>query len=203
MPIGKRKRCRRFNEPNEAHFLTFCCFRGQAFLSRDRACQWLVDATESALVKHPFHLWAYVFMPNHVHLIVWPTQPHYSISKLLSSIKIPVTSRAVDFVRNTNPDGLRVMLDHQPNGKQAYRFWQRGGGYDYNLWDPKHIWEKIDYIHRNPVRRELCRRAMDWRWSSAAYHCEQRPGPLTLNLEFLPTRIDFVKRNGVTKTEIE
>ena len=26
----------------------------------------------------------------------------------------------------------------------------------------------IDYIHENPVRRKLCRKAVEWHWSSAA-----------------------------------
>jgi putative transposase len=28
----------------------------------------------------------------------------------------------------------------------------------------------IDYIHLNPVRRGLCERCTDWKWSSARYH---------------------------------
>jgi hypothetical protein len=62
--IGDRKRCRRYDEPGHAHFLTFTCFRRQLFLSRDRTCQWLAEAIGSALDKHYFHLWAYVFMPE-------------------------------------------------------------------------------------------------------------------------------------------
>jgi putative transposase len=30
----------------------------------------------------------------------------------------------------------------------------------------------IDYIHLNPVRRGLVKRAVDWRWSSARYYLE-------------------------------
>ena len=28
----------------------------------------------------------------------------------------------------------------------------------------------IDYIHENPVRRNMCRRAIDWKWSSAVWY---------------------------------
>ncbi len=47
------------------------------------------------------------------------------------------------------------MLDIQPNGSQAVRFWQRGGGYDRNIHTAEELWEKITYIHRNPVKRKL------------------------------------------------
>jgi hypothetical protein len=44
LSIGHRKKCRRYNNPRDAHFLTFSCFRRQPFLSRHRTCRWLVDS---------------------------------------------------------------------------------------------------------------------------------------------------------------
>ena len=78
------------------------------------------------------------------------------------------------------------MLDRQPNGNEHYRFWQRGGGHDRNLNEPKAIWAQIEYIHNNPVRRGLCRRPEAWPWSSAADYAGTGKGPLTLDLESLP-----------------
>ena len=40
--------------------------------------------------------------------------------------------------------------------------WQRGGGYDHNLWSTDKVWEKIDYVHANPVKRELVTRPQHW-----------------------------------------
>jgi len=38
------------------------------------------------------------------------------------------------------------------------------------------------YVERNPVKAQLCRRAWDWRWSSAAVHCGQPShGPIRLS----------------------
>ena len=31
----------------------------------------------------------------------------------------------------------------------------------------------LEYIHNNPVTRGLCRRAPDWKWSSARYYLDQ------------------------------
>ncbi len=58
------------------------------------------------------------------------------------------------------------MADAQPNGQVAYRFWQRGGGYDRNLWSTRDILEKVQYIHNNPLRRGLVSKPQDWPWSS-------------------------------------
>ena len=78
------------------------------------------------------------------------------------------------------------MVDQQPNGKRSLRFWQRGGGFDRNLWSARHIWETIDYIHANPVRRGLCDSDCDWHFSSAGIYLGAADGPLTVDTASLP-----------------
>ena len=95
-------------------------------------------------------------MPEHVHLLLHPTRASYSISRILTSLKQPVAKRAVHYVRTDATSFVPRMTDEQPSGKRSLRFWQRGGVCDRNLWSPRHIWETIDYIHTNPVRRGLC-----------------------------------------------
>jgi putative transposase len=56
------------NEPGHAHELTFSCYRRFPFFSRDRVCQWIEEARTSL----DFDVWAWVFMPDHVHLFVRP-----------------------------------------------------------------------------------------------------------------------------------
>jgi putative transposase len=180
------KTCKAIDEPGHAHALTFSCYCRQRFLSGDRSRLWAVEAIRRACDEHQFHLWAYVVMPEHVHLLVWPTKPRYSTSAFLKSLKQSVTARAVSFVRRHAPAFLERMTDRQPNGKIAIRFWQRGRGYDRNLWEPRPIWETVDYIHANPVRRGLCQRPEDWPWSSAAYYLGGQTGYLEIDHGSLP-----------------
>jgi putative transposase len=181
-----RKTCQRFNDPGHAHFLTFSCFRRQPFLANDRAGGWLVDAVDRAREKHRFHVWAYVVMPEHVHLLVWPTEAAYDISAILNSIKQSVAKRALAFVPRTAPAFLTRMEDRQPSGETHYRFWQRGGGYDRNIVEETTLYRLIEYLHANPVRRGLCARPEDWHWSSAADFVGVRVGPLRLDRDSLP-----------------
>lgn len=41
-PIRKTRRA--WNEPGEAHFLTYSCFQRLPLLTRPRSCQWIIDA---------------------------------------------------------------------------------------------------------------------------------------------------------------
>src|SRR3954462_2786625 len=154
--MNHRKTCHRYNDPVHAHALTFSCFHRQPFLSKDRSRGWFIDAVDRARITHHFHVWAYVIMTEHVHLLLWPTLPDYDISEILNSIKQSVSKRALLFVRRETPAFLVRMEDHQPNGSLHYRFWQRGGGYDRNVVEPATVHQQIEYIHNNPVRRGLC-----------------------------------------------
>jgi REP element-mobilizing transposase RayT len=87
----RRRNC---NEPEHAHELTFTCYHGYQFLKTYRACQWLADAIDKARRRWEFQLWAYVFMPEHVHLIVYPSRRDYDIARIRAAIKAcrPVSS---------------------------------------------------------------------------------------------------------------
>jgi len=181
-----RKTVHHYNDPGHAHMLTFSCFQRRPFLSKDGSRQWMIEAIELARTKHHLDFWAYVLMPEHVHLLLWPTTAEYSISAILTTIKQSVSKRALSFVKQNAPAFLSQMADIQPNGAVQHRFWQRGGGHDRNLIEPRAIWAEIDYIHANPVRRGLCIRPTDWIWSSAIEYEFPGQGLLTINRNSLP-----------------
>ena len=184
--MNHRKTCKRINDAGHAHALTFSCFQRRPFLSKDRSCRWMIDAIDRARVKHDFDVWAYVIMPEHAHLLIWPTKPNYDISDILSSIKQSASKRALLHVRRNSPAFLIQMEDRQPNGNVRHRFWQRGGGYDRNIVEPETAHKQIDYLHLNPVRRALCANPEDWLWSSAADFAGVRIGPLRIDRDSLP-----------------
>src|SRR6266852_3033797 len=147
-----RKRVRSYNIPGHAHELTFSCFRRLPLLSRNRTRRWFVDAMEAARRDHILALWAYVLMPEHVHVLFCPRQPVYQVPLVRTALKVPGQRKALKFLRQHALAFLKQLQDVQPNGKVHYRFWQRGGGYDRNVLEPATVVVMIDYIHNNPVR---------------------------------------------------
>jgi REP-associated tyrosine transposase len=168
------------NEPGQAHELTFSCFRGYAFLQADRTCQWLANAIDAARRELEFAVWAYVFMPEHVHVLILPRRPVYDVPVILQEIKEPVGRKAVKYLRSHAPEWLaRITVERGERVER--RFWQAGGGYDRNVWEPATLLAMIEYIHNNPVRRGLVTRAEDWKWSSAGWRESKnslRPDPV-------------------------
>ncbi len=110
----------------------------------------------------PFQLYAWVVMPEHIHLLILPVQMT-TVTALLRRLKSPFAKRVIEQWRNVNAPILGRVTD--AHGQT--RFWQRGGGYDRNLFTDHELMEKIHYIHTNPVRRGLVDRPRDWGWSSA------------------------------------
>jgi hypothetical protein len=60
-------------------------------------------------------------------------------------------------------------------------FWLPGGGFDTNIVDAKAVHAEIDYMHGNPVRRGLCERPTDWRYSSARFWAGMEDVPLKMD----------------------
>lgn len=128
MKIGDRytKLCKRFDLSGQAHELTFCCYKNQNFLSKQLTCDFLAKSINKASKVHKFEIWAYVFMPNHVHLLVFSKKKEYSISKFLLAIKQPVSQKAITYLKNNNPKGLKKLKTGQQDVK--FRFWQKVAG---------------------------------------------------------------------------
>lgn len=168
-------RCHRkaLNIPGHAHALTFGCYRRYPFLSRSRTRQWFANAINEAGIDLGYKILGYVFMPEHVHLVIFPMHVQYNISVFLRSIKQPVARRAMRYLEKHEPQWLPKLT--RTRGMRTERlFWQSGGGYDRNIVELNTLHATIDYIHANPVRRGLVAQSTDWFWSSARWHAGHR-----------------------------
>src|SRR5439155_24564701 len=134
MPAHSRNRIHRkaINAPGHAHELTFSCYQRFAFLKVERTCQWLADAIQAARVKHLFDLCEFVFMPEHVHLIVWVREAQAAMRTVMAGIKLPVARQAIHFLKETNSRWL-ARITRQRGRRTERLFWQSGGGYDRNI----------------------------------------------------------------------
>ena len=70
-------------------------------------------------------------------------------------------------------------------------FWQ-ARFYDFNVWTSQKRVEKLRYMHRNPVKRELVESAELWRWSSYRFYLLDEAGLVRVNQGW--TEISFRDR---------
>ena len=166
---NRPSRRKSFNIAGHAHELTFSCYRRYPFLKAERCCLWLVEAINAARMRHDFALWGFVFMPDHVHLVICPRGEQYAISRILEAIKRPVGIQAIRHLETISSPWLGKLTRRR--GRRTERlFWQSGGGYDRNITSPRTLLRMLDYLHENPVREGLVTRAEDWLWSSERHY---------------------------------
>lgn len=141
----------------------------------------MIESIERVRTELNVALIAYVIMPEHVHLLIFPRGPLIPMSRILAAIKAPVSRQAKAFLRESGQQDWLQKLTVRHGSREVFRFWQPGGGYDKNLWSERPVSDVVDYIHANPVRRGLVERPTDWIWSSAAVHAGLSTGPLTID----------------------
>ena len=145
--------------------------------TRPRYCNILLDSWRYCQQHKGLHIVAYVIMSNHFHLIAYVEKdqtPNQTLSTVLRDMK-KFTARQIIKSIKTEPESRRDWLLERMamNAKkvrlrsnQQYQLWQ----YDNHpiaLWSPKVIWQKIHYIHHNPIRAGYVHQAEHWVYSSA------------------------------------
>lgn len=116
-------------------------------------------------------VWAWVLMPNHVHLILVPYD--------------------ADALRRALAPVHRYYAGHiHLRQKRSGHFWQ--GRFGCVAMDENHLGAALRYVALNPVRARLCKRAIDWPWSSVHAHLGRKDG-LTEREPVLSRYPDFAK----------
>jgi len=167
--LAPRKTRRSYNISGHARALTFSWYRRMPLLTAERSRGWLIDSLARARTRMTFELWAYVIMPEHVHLFLRPLSESAEIAAILQAIKQGVARKATNCLRANHPRWLQRLAVRRPTGRVEHRFWLQGGGYDRNIVTDKAARAVIDYIHHNPVHRGLVSSPTDWPWSSARW----------------------------------
>jgi putative transposase len=118
--------------------------RAQTFFSDDDYRLYL-DLLGKHCTEAEVSIWAWVLMPNHVHLILTPRDADG-------------LRRALSKVHRTYAGHIHERL------QRTGHFWQ--GRFGCVPMDETHLAAALRYVALNPVRARLAKRAMDWRWSS-------------------------------------
>lgn len=165
--VGPPRKLRKsYNTPGHSHELTFSTYQKRQLLALPGVAELFLEGLDRARGKLDFNLFAYVVMPDHCHVLVGPRQNAYDVGRILSQIKGPFAK----MVLGTREDVRRLAEVGRLNGKLEHRIWERGGGYDRNVFTPQTVMNAVRYIHMNPVRGGLCAEPSEWPWSSAAVY---------------------------------
>lgn len=167
MPAGLR----RFYGCHNLHFITCSCYRRILGLSDPEHRNILVRQFAKVRTRYGFALIGYVVMPEHIHLLM--SEPRLGDPSIVMQVlKQTTSSQILKKLRSARAGSsdcrLLERLRVSPRTAEV-RFWQRRF-YDFNVWSEKKIWQKLEYMHLNPVKRGLVKHPGHWPWSSFRFY---------------------------------
>jgi len=127
----------------------------------------IIDSLKYCQKEKGLQLVAYVIMPNHIHTILGANNGN--ISDILRDFKQYTSRKITETFRQRGKSQILSLFKsaskHAGKGNQ-YKVWQLGSHSQLMDYDEK-LFQKIEYIHHNPVRKGFVEDPENWTYSSA------------------------------------
>lgn len=163
----------RFGDDAYPYFMTWTIVGWLPIFTRQESTKIIYDSWRFLQLEREFQLLGYVILENHVHLIA--TAPNLAAAVKCS--KSFTALRIVELLKKRNARQLLRGLAalKLPNKKQSeHQVWQEGS-HPKMIETDERLWQKLEYIHNNPVERGYVDDPLHWRYSSARNYAGQ-PG---------------------------
>jgi putative transposase len=146
-------------------FFTATCLNWQNLLCTDAHKQIVLDSLKFLVNDKRIWLYGYVIMPNHVH-ILWCKQSDW-LDKNIQQHFTKYTAQQLKF--SLLKTGTDMSFYRSTQNDREYQFWERRP-YKATMYNRTVLEEKLDYIHQNPVKANLCHIPEEYKFSSAGYY---------------------------------
>ena len=157
------------NLPGALHFITGNCLDRTRVFSETACCNAFLEQLRSINQRCPSKLIAYVLMPDHFHLISNPRDGR--VREFVGELK-SLSAKGILEVSNR--------FRFHDRGADGHQVWQESFKAT-PLWSGWMIWQKINYIHANPVKARLVDSAKDYHWSSFRSFYSQSDEPIAVD----------------------
>lgn len=178
MPRGYRH----LGETPCLYFITTSIVHWIPLFISGRYCQIIIDALNYCRNTKGLRVHAYVIMPTHLHLIL-SAEPALALPGIVRDLK-RWTSRVMTQCLEEDHAQLPLRLLHstasKAKGNSDYKVWQ-DGYHPVAITTQSFLMQKLNYLHQNPVRKGLVRRAEDWAYSSADDYISGRCGLMEID----------------------
>lgn len=150
-------------ERDAPHFLTCTALSWLPLFARPPIAQIVLDSFRFLGDHDRLTLYAYVIMENHLHLIASADD----LSREVAAFKSFTARKIIECLQATNAHALlRQLKVPSPRQDRTHQVWQRGS-HPQAIQGEKMLYQKLDYIHNNPVKRGYVDDPVYWRYSRA------------------------------------
>ncbi len=149
---------------NACYFITITARKFIPLFRDEEVVRILFDSLEYLRHKDGLKVYAYVVMPNHIHLVVGCDSK--AMNDIVGSFK-SYTSRSIAEYLELNDEQRLKEIQKVAYKGQSYAIWQETFRSEV-ICDEAFLRQKVDYIHNNPVKGGLVESVDDWQHSSYA-----------------------------------
>lgn len=117
----------------------------------------IIEALKYCIQNKGLNVYAFCIMPNHIHMVA-NTNPPFELQNTIRDFKKFTSKKIISQIKN-EPESkrewmLKIFREAGLNNHKIkdYKFWQ-DGSHAIELFTEKFVWQKINYIHRNPVKQ--------------------------------------------------
>ena len=156
-------------DSDKAYFITMTMVEWIDLFTRANHKNTIIAALKHCQLNKGLELYAYVIMPSHVHLLCRVNGDH-EFSEFIRDFKRHTSKELIKNIQE-EPESRREWLLEKfgEQGRmhgQAYKLWQ-DGYHAIDTWSHQFIYQKLNYIHQNPVNDKIVEKAEDYLYSSA------------------------------------
>ena len=171
------------NEPNTIHYVTLVTYHRVPVFRSDEACKILVDVLAEVRRLYPYKLIGYVIMPDHAHAIV--NNSSGTISDWLRRVRGNSAREILSWLREEQHQISlkKLQLSIQQKRHHTHAVWQKDPSV-IDLWSPRFIRQKLNYLHLNLVRAGLCEHPADWKWSSYRAYFPHKAADVSIEIDW-------------------
>lgn len=147
-------------------FITITCLNWRPLLASDRFKDIITSSLSFLSKDQRVVIYAFVIMPTHLHM-VWQMIGDHKRENVQRDFLKFTSQQMLKLLRNARSPIQDEILVKAKDRK--YQVWQRNA-LSVPLWSYKVMWQKVGYIHFNPVKAGLCARPEDYKYSSASFY---------------------------------
>jgi REP element-mobilizing transposase RayT len=148
------------------HFFTVTNLDWKKLLQPDKYKDVIISSFRFLVEDKRIKLYAFVIMPNHIHLI-WQMQPLIHPEHVQRDFLKYSAQQIKHDLRKHHPTVLELFRVDATD--REYQFWERNP-LSIELRTDKVYRQKLDYIHWNPVRAGICTVPEEYIYSSALFY---------------------------------
>jgi putative transposase len=169
--------------PDNLYFVTTNAVQHRRLFRGDVIKRLIIDSLDCMRLRKRLKLYAFVVMPNHLHVII-QCRAEDPLADVMRDLKKHIADR---IVRHYQVKGNQSVLDFLASvvtrpDKHRHKVWE--DGYDArDIFSPEFLRQKMTYVHNNPCQPHwnLVERPEDYAWSSARFYLLEEPTLIPLD----------------------